>query len=703
MRVLHFTVDAALLQELGERLVGKPHIALAELIKNSYDADATEVTIKLEPDDDRIVVTDNGHGMNFTEFKDFWMRVGSPHKYQQEVSQHFKRPLTGSKGVGRLAVQLLANEIRLFTVSDTNTNKKLKAHVKWEEAVHAGDLVDAKARYQIFKSKKGFKHGTKIILEGLRHEWDEKTVEYLAKEIWWLQPPFRSRSPSIDEQKKDFKIKFISPDEDYTEAFEWQIRAVMDIWTAKLIGKNVKGKVKLSLEYAGEDPINKEYSINNCQLQNADFEIRIYNLRYRQPFGIKVEDAREYFRKFGGVHIYDSGFHLPYYGTPDNDWVKIQWEHSRRGFASDLLPKELHVPDGLYFLPTLTRVFGVVNVSTSKENDLKIMITRDRLVESVAFDNLVDIVRWAMHFYAMEEQRRKLSERTFNEIEPLKIEKIEDALIKYQKILPEETYENIRSDVLKAAEEIESNAESTLKQVTVLGSLATAGISSLAYQHELKKQFTLINGIIKRIGSVKVENADLRKTLNDLKEDLEFWLKRAKSTNALFSYLADAENIETKERYPAKKVVEEIKKQVEFLARGIPIMNRIDEDLYLPTASLVEWSSIFQNVFINAFNALVDSDRKGIDVSYRNENGAHELLIQDTGVGVDLEDAESLFNPFVRKAVISPERRALGYGGTGLGLTIVDLITKNIECKASFVEPVAPFTTAFSISWREKE
>lgn len=35
-----FTVDAVLLKELGERLVGKPHIALAELVKNAYDADA---------------------------------------------------------------------------------------------------------------------------------------------------------------------------------------------------------------------------------------------------------------------------------------------------------------------------------------------------------------------------------------------------------------------------------------------------------------------------------------------------------------------------------------------------------------------------------------------------------------------------------------------------------------------------------------
>ena len=71
MPTLPFTIDAELLRELGERLVGKPHIALAELVKNSYDADATEVTIKFAPNKDSIEIRDNGHGMTFDEFKKF--------------------------------------------------------------------------------------------------------------------------------------------------------------------------------------------------------------------------------------------------------------------------------------------------------------------------------------------------------------------------------------------------------------------------------------------------------------------------------------------------------------------------------------------------------------------------------------------------------------------------------------------------------
>ena len=150
--------------------------------------------------------------------------------------------------------------------------------------------------------------------------------------------------------------------------------------------------------------------------------------------------------------------------------------------------------------------------------------------------------------------------------------------------------------------------------------------------------------------------------------------------------------------------MEEIKEQTKVLARGIPInSDKLDERLLLPKASLVEWGSIFQNVFINAFNAVLDSKKKLIEVSSREDGKVHEILVQDTGCGVDLKDVETLFEPFERRIKISPERRKLGYGGTGLGLSIVRLIANNIDCQVSFLNPEKGFNTAFSIKWREVE
>ena len=79
MQDAKFTVDTHLFRELGELLVGRDSTALVELIKNSYDADATEVTVYGEglnsPTTGRIVVTDNGIGMSLDQFARGFLRI----------------------------------------------------------------------------------------------------------------------------------------------------------------------------------------------------------------------------------------------------------------------------------------------------------------------------------------------------------------------------------------------------------------------------------------------------------------------------------------------------------------------------------------------------------------------------------------------------------------------------------------------------
>jgi signal transduction histidine kinase len=727
MPLLNFTVDSMLLQELGERLVGKPYIALAELIKNGYDADTLKVTIEFEPKKDRITVDDNGHGMDLNEFTDFWMRIGSTHKKKKRVSKHFERPMTGSKGIGRLAVQFLAKNLELQTTSDTDTITRLVAKVNWDEAVKAGNLTDATVEY---KTEEGaFEPGTKIILTGLKHVWAEELVEGLAREIWALQPPFRTRftgklskesrkalEKAVLEKRKfsetekrelrnAFTIQFKSPEKNYEEIFNDQISAILDIWHAKLVGKNLNGEVSATLEFNGKEPVPLNYTIPKCRLRDGDFEVRVYHLEHRQPRNIKVGDAREYLQKFGGVRVYDGGFHLPYYGEPTNDWLEIEQAHAHRLSKSQLLPQELQLEEGLTFLPSTSRLIGVVNVDTSRETELEILVTRDRLRESTALDNLRDMVRYALDFYAMREKARQLRLAELNaEIEKPKVQEVHEVLERYRKEIPEKTFSRFEKDLEQTISRIESDAEQAAKQVGMIGSLATIGISSLANQHEINRQFRVIDDIIEDMRKLEagISNVKMRNTLKELRQELLGWIQRARATNALFSYFGDADNVRTRRRFLARRVLEEVKGQITSLERGIPIdIGRIDETLLLPEASLVEWSAVFQNVLINAFNAMMDSRKKLVDIGSRRKGKDREILVQDTGCGVNLKQAESLFEPFQRAVKISAERRALGYGGMGLGLTIVRLIARNIGCKVAFVEPEKGFSTAFSLRWRE--
>jgi signal transduction histidine kinase len=724
MPTLPFTIDAELLRELGERLVGKPHIALAELIKNSYDADATQVTIKFLPDEDYIEVIDDGHGMDFPAFRDFWMRIGTTHKTERR-SKNLGRQMTGSKGVGRLAVQFLANRMTLRTVPEGGGHEWLEAEVDWEQAVKAGELTKVTVGYTLNQSDAPVPHGTSIILRELKDRWEIDSVRKLASEVWWLQPPFGAAISYRDNSKDRFRVHFQSTQQDYAEIFEKQMGAIKSIWIARLVGQNVDGAVTLSLQFPGEHPTVHKYNIadfshnqgkfNKAEnLNNAHFEIRIYDLSGRQEFGIKVGEAREYFATYGGVHVYDGNFRLPYYGLPTSDWLKLEYDHSHRKTVSQLIPKEIHVSRALNDLPTLGRVLGVVNVNTSQEPNLKIMITRDRLTETPAYEDLVAMVRYVIDLYANETAKRKIeAKKREGTTEPtsLKFERVEQVLEQYEPEIPKTVYQEIYEKVQEATTTATTNQELVLEQIGLLGPLATAGISALSYQHELKKQFTYIEDTIGRIRAVqklaspkKAGGFELQQNLSVLSADLSSWLERAKATNSLFDYIADADNTKLRERFRAVSVIEDIVAQTSFLARGIEIDYRqLDNQLYLPKASFAEWGAIFQNVFINAFNAMLDSPHRLLHISSRSHEKSREILIQDTGQGIELKEADLFFEPFERASTISTERQALGYGGTGLGLTIVRLLADNIGCRVQFVHPQDEFKTAFSIQWRETQ
>ena len=336
----------------------------------------------------------------------------------------------------------------------------------------------------------------------------------------------------------------------------------------------------------------RDFSHNNGKfsktenLNTGHFEIRIYKLAGRQKFGIKVEEARNYFRKYGGVHVYDGGFRLPHYGLPTSDWLRLEYDHSHRQHISQLLPREIQVFRALYDLPTLGRVFGVVKVNTSAEPNLDITITRDRLTETTAYKDLVNTIRYALDWYANETARRKI-EKKEHEIssEPmsLKFQRVEQVLEEYESQIPKEVYQEIYKKIQEAITAAKKDQELALEQMGVLAPLATAGISALSYQHELKKQFTYIEDTINRMENIETMNSDLQENLHSLSTDLASWLKRAKATNLLFDYIADAENTQLRHSLRARAVIEEITNQISFLARGAEIdYSQIDERLRLP-------------------------------------------------------------------------------------------------------------------------
>ncbi|WP_067571594.1 ATP-binding protein [Nocardia acidivorans] len=125
MRISRLAID-----KLGIRLYDRVSAVLAELIANSYDADATEVEVSLpwgvtlagtvrsadEPAY-RIVVSDNGHGMTTEEINEHYLMVGSDRRIRTgtDLSRERGRPVMGRKGIGKLAAFGICRTIEVVT------------------------------------------------------------------------------------------------------------------------------------------------------------------------------------------------------------------------------------------------------------------------------------------------------------------------------------------------------------------------------------------------------------------------------------------------------------------------------------------------------------------------------------------------------------------------------------------------------------
>ncbi|WP_412070610.1 ATP-binding protein [Rubrivirga sp. IMCC43871] len=733
---LHFSVDSALIRELGERLVGQPQIALAELVKNSYDADAKAVIVRFE--EDRIEVRDNGHGMTLKELTNLWMRIGSAHKERLRRSRQFKRPLTGSKGVGRLAAQFLATEIELRTVSASDPSTEVVIEVDWNQAVAAGDLTEAEASYREITPETRFPdgegHGTVLILKNLNQSWGNDEISELAREVWWLQPPF-NLSDGQSSSNQGFDIRFESPDPEAAATFERQVAVILKAWQVKITGvlqapegrpDGEFGHVSVAFEYHDGSRVIDSFRIPKCTLHSASFEVRVFELKYRQPGGIPVETARRYFREHGGVYVYDAGFRLPYYGS-EIDWLDLNLDVARRLTVSNLLPKELNVQRGLLRLATNDRLFGVVRVNTAEEarrskesatvalaeqsevagenggagQHLKIQVSRDRLVDNRAYKSLVYMLRWPIDRAAMLEASRQAlrSAAKPGGAQPSeKARRVADVLDEYRDQIPGEVLSPLRKAVDEAVAASETQAEIVAGRASLLGALATAGIAALAYEHEVQKQYQVLEEVARSLASGAGQSEGSLRAAEQIKE----WADRARATRGLFSHLLDEESRDVRGRFVARQLLRDVWDQLGVFTRGVDLeFQDFDPTLRLPEGGFAQWNALFQNIFINAINAVIDTDMRRIGASSRS-NGRHcAVLIQDTGVGVDLDSSEELFEPFKRGLAISEERRALGAGGSGLGLTIVRMIASDVGATVRFVTPETSFNTAVEVRWNQ--
>ena len=347
MAELVFTVDSALLSELGEKLVETPHIALVELVKNAYDADATQVTVKIVPEPrggPAVHVIDNGSGMTFDEVKKYWMRIATTHKASHDRSDRFGRPRTGSKGLGRFSCRRLGMRLRLVTIAPTGKDRceQTELTIAWSEFKPGEEISNIKCPGS-HKEVADTACGTTLIIDGSREdEWSKRGYDFLKRQLAVLAAN-RGRKRSGFEEDPGFNIILEAP------AFNEEIknlreRLVSAGWgELKLkVSKSGEATCKLSAQTIGEKSITHPQKFPSLASVSANIGIMsAERAEMRDREIIAKGSMREILDNWGGVYVRYKGFRIYPYGEPGNDWLNIDRDRGARKICTVRIPSAI--------------------------------------------------------------------------------------------------------------------------------------------------------------------------------------------------------------------------------------------------------------------------------------------------------------------------------------------------------------------------
>lgn len=214
---MNLTASARLIMQLGEQLIEDELVALLELIKNAYDADANNVDVVIDTDTitpygvGRIEIKDDGNGMIPSIVRNSFLRLSTSFKEEEKSSIYYHRRVLGKKGIGRLSFQRLGNYITVETVpnierfEETDLLKdedvefikeyrKINIDIDWSEFPIDMDFSDIIATVKYEKDVVA-SSGTKIVIQGIKNlnfwDMDKKKEEKLKNELLNMMDPFQ--------------------------------------------------------------------------------------------------------------------------------------------------------------------------------------------------------------------------------------------------------------------------------------------------------------------------------------------------------------------------------------------------------------------------------------------------------------------------------------------------------------------------------
>jgi signal transduction histidine kinase len=692
---------------IGKGLIKDQYTALVELVKNAYDANATEVTIKLsnfvEQQNEKLKITiqDNGHGMTTETVLTKWLVPSTDNKEKNNISKGGQRRVQGKKGIGRYASSILGHSILMQTI-DEDTKEKTEIYIEWKE------FENPKYTYLdevpiLVESTQNDKNAHGTFLEIITNKlWSKIEIEELSNELK------RLILPNIAEQNDDiFNVKLITPN---NQKITIEPYPVLDYYHYRIQGSinmnNEKNLVEINAVYENNYLVENKTTENITQLfklKNGifcgmiEFDIRAVDLDKADKENLnqrnKDLNVVELWASSSGMSIFRGDFRIRPYGDNDIDWLKLD---ARR------------VNNPTYNLSN-NQLLGIIKIQDENISQLEEKATREGLKENEAFEGLKECIIQALAIIERErspfKKARKQASKPSIDITK-KLPEVADLTELGDKIgnaleqdgVSEATRNKIKRELEKTQKEKEKQTQAIQKNlideqeqqeqvVAIFQNQATLGKVIIQIFHETTNHLHAVRGKLplltqwnRNIQARATEllrisdeyiNTNTSKIVNNL-QLIE------SSVEAINKYYNKLKPLTVTKRRPKKTIY--LKAAIENAIHIFDILaekSKISLNLQCPSnLKITLWeddlAAILINIIDNSIYWLNEANKlqKSIDISVSEQFQSIIIDVLDNGLGITEEE--------INKGHIFDLGFSKKIDGTGIGLYVAgDAVKRN--------------------------
>lgn len=678
-----------ILSLLGEELIGSDSLAIFELVKNSYDADAENVTvtfIDLNSDNQKIIIEDDGSGMSPKIIEDVWLTIGTDFKRgkNRKESNKYKRVSFGNKGVGRLAVHKLAKEIELET-QQMGQMFSNQFKINWAELINSKEFIqELEVEVETVPNlnfNKG--QGTRITLSQLTtKKWTQIAFRNLVRKIKNIQNPFKKLdnnftveikcndshsawiedlaepSDTLENSLYKFKFKVLKTsnnDEGFVKLiwdYEFKPHDKLEI-SKKLVKQKIEenyfiGDLYKDIDGFNEDkkPLFKKF-LRNKDLDNIGIiegEFFVYNLNKSILDGYfpgQYNAIKSFVSENKGVRVFRDGMRVYNYGESYDDWLDLDYTKIQR--AGDHFGKKVTI--------------GYIELDLKEsEKGLVEKTNREGFIENHTFNKFQLLSKNIFSFFEKTALNDKaLIDEFIEGTKPIKKIGFGDSIKELEAVAKEKNIEKELSPIIKRIDK----DYNSMRDVMVNSGMT--GLNLGVAFHEVEREIKYIS---KDLQADKIEVEEIRNRISNLLrilESLSPLLRKNKKTKTSAVNLIEVAKRMNQNRFKYHNVIFSspplTKESEDFNITGASNLligalgNIIDNSIY--------WTSAKQDLEGDTFKAAltITTDLNTFD--------SPAIIIADNGLGFHMEP-EYLTQPFKSKKD----------NGIGLGLYFVDLVMK---------------------------